>query len=71
MLNYVIFALVSLAAGLIGLFLSRSKQYYAKLEKSYGQAAAQKMSRSLKIWGYFLITASGLLILALWFEGTR
>ncbi len=71
MLNYFIFALVSLAGGLICLFLSRSKPYYGRVEKSYGQAAAQKMSRSLKMWGYFLIIASGLLILALWFEGTR
>ncbi len=71
MLNYMIFALASLAGGLICLFLSRSKSYYGRVEKSYGQAAAEKLTRSLKIWAYFLIIGSGLLILALWFESAR
>jgi hypothetical protein len=29
------------------------------------------MTRSLKIWGYFLLFTSGILILALVFEGAR
>ena len=71
MLGYYIFALGSLLAGAICLFLSRSRQYFGRVEKSYGEAAAQKMTRSLKIWGYFFLITSGILILALLFEGTR
>jgi hypothetical protein len=71
MVNYYIFALCSLLAGGICLFLSHYQRYFERVEKSYGQAAAQKMTRSLKIWGYFLLSASGVLILALIFEGAR
>jgi hypothetical protein len=71
MLNYYMFALCSLLAGAICLFLSRSKRYFERVEKSYGKAAAQKMTRSLRLWGYFLLTTSGVLILALIFEGAR
>lgn len=70
MLNY-IFALGSLLVGLIVLFLSGSKKYYASLEKKYGEAPAQKMTRSLKIWGFFFLITSGILILTLAFEGAR
>jgi len=70
MLNY-IFALGSMLAGVICLFLSRSQQYFGRVEKSYGEAAAQKMTRSLKLWGYFLLITSGILIMALVFEGGR
>lgn len=70
MLNY-IFAIGSLLVGVICVFLSRNDKYYASVERKYGQAAAQKMVRSLKIWGYFFLIASGILILALIFEGTR
>jgi len=71
MLNYYIFALFSLLAGVICLSLSRSKQYLGRVEKSYGEAAAQKLARSLRLWGYFLLITSGILILALVFEGAR
>jgi hypothetical protein len=70
MLNY-LFGIGSFLAGLICLCLSRSKKYYGYIEPKYGEAAAQKMTRSLKIWGYFFLIASGLLILALFFEGAR
>jgi len=70
MLHY-IFGLGSLVAGLICLFLSRSKKYYGSIEKKYGEAAAQKMTRSLKIWGFFFLITSGILILTLSFEGAR
>lgn len=70
MLTY-IFALLSVLAGVICLFLSRSQAYFGIVKKSYGEAAAQKMIHSLKIWGYFFLIASGILILALLFEGTR
>ena len=71
MLIYYLFALVSMLAGVVCLFLSRSQQYYGSVEKKYGEAAAQKMARSLKIWGYFFLFTSGILILALVFEGAR
>jgi len=70
MLTY-IFALGSMLAGVICLFLARSQPYFGRVEKSYGEAAAQKMTRSLKMWGYFLLITSGILILALVFEGGR
>ncbi len=68
---FYIFALVSVAAGLFCLGLSLNKKFFGTIDKKYGQAAAQKMSRSLKLWGYFLIVASVLLILALLLEGAR
>ncbi len=71
MLNYYIFAICSFLAGLVCLVLSRSQRYFGRLEKSYGQAPAQKMTRSLKIWGYFFLIASGILILALLLESAR
>jgi hypothetical protein len=71
MVNYYIFALCSLLAGAICLFFSRSKRYSERVEKSYGEAAARKMTRSLRIWGYFLLTTSAVLILALIFERAR
>ena len=72
MLNYYyFFALASILAGIVCLVLSKSSKYYGSVEKKYGEAAAQKMARSLKIWGYFFLIASGLLILALFFEGAR
>ena len=71
MVNYYIFALCSLLAGVICLVLSRSTRYFARVEKSYGQAAAQKMARSLRIWGYFLVITSSILIVALVFEVAR
>ena len=72
MLNYYIFALGSLVAGVICLFLSRSKQYFGRAGKIlWCRPPAQKMTRSLKIWGYFFLITSGILILALLFEGTR
>ena len=70
MLNY-LFGLGSLLAGLICLFLPRSKKYYGSIEKKYGEAAAQKMTKSLRIWGYFFLITSGILILTLAFEGAR
>jgi hypothetical protein len=70
MLTY-IFALVSVLAGVICLFLSRSQAYFGRVEKSYGEAAAQKMTRSLKMWGYFFLITSGILIVALVLEGGR
>jgi hypothetical protein len=71
MLGYYIFALASLLAGAICLFLARSQAYFGRVEKSYGEAAAQKMTRSLKIWGYFFLVTSGILIIALVFGGGR
>ncbi len=65
MLNYYLFALVSLVAGLFCLGLSMNKKFFGNIDQKYGQAAAEKMTRSLKIWAYFLIIASGLLILSL------
>ena len=66
--NYIL-ALGSLLVSFICLFLARSKKYYGSIEKKYGEAAAQKLTRSLKIWGYFFLITSGLLILVLFFEG--
>jgi len=66
-----ILALTSLLVSFIGLFLSRSKKYYGSIEKKYGEAAAQKMTKSLRIWGYFFLITSGILILTLAFEGAR
>jgi hypothetical protein len=72
MLNYYyLFALASILAGIVCLWLSKSSKYYGNIEKKYGEVMAQKMARSLKIWGYFFLIASGLLILALLFEGAR
>ena len=71
MLSYYLFALISMLAGVVCLFLARSRQYYGRVEKKYGDAAAQKMVRSLKIWGYFFLITSGILILSLVFEGVR
>ncbi len=70
MWNY-LFALVSLLVALVCLFLSKNARYFANVERKYGEAAAQKMTRSLKIWGYFLLITVGLLILALILEGAR
>jgi hypothetical protein len=70
MWNYIL-ALGSLLVSFICLFLAGSKKYYGSIEKKYGEAAAQKMTRSLRIWGYFFLITSGLLILALFFEGAR
>lgn len=70
MLNY-LFAFGSLLVASICLFLSRNKKYSARIEGKYGEPAAQKLTRSLRIWGYFFLITSGLLILALFFEGTR
>jgi hypothetical protein len=69
-LNY-IFALGSLLVAVICIILSRNKQYFASIERKYGEAAAQKLTSSLKIWGYFFLITSGILILALIFEGAR
>ncbi len=71
MLIYYLFALISMLAGVVCLFLSRSSKYYGSVEQKYGEAAAQKMVRSLKIWGYFFLFTSGILILSLVFEGAR
>ena len=72
MLNYYyLFALASIVAGIACLALGRSSRYYGSVGKKYGEAAAQKMARSLKIWGYFFLITSGILILALVFEGAR
>jgi hypothetical protein len=68
MLNY-FFALASIMAGIICLFLSKSKKYYKNMETKYGEFAANKLTRSLRIWGYFLLIASCILIIALLFEG--
>jgi len=70
MLNY-IFAIGSLLVAVICLFLSKNTPYYGSIEKKYGEAAARRMAKSLKIWGYFFIVASGIMILALLFEGSR
>ncbi len=70
MWNYIL-ALGSLLVSFICLFLSGNKKYYGSIEKKYGEAAAQKMTRSLKIWGFFFLITSGILILALSFEGAR
>jgi hypothetical protein len=70
MWNYIL-AFGSLLVALTALFLAGNKKYYGSVEKKYGEAAAQKMTRSLKIWGYFFLLTSGLLILALIFEGAR
>lgn len=70
MLNY-IFAIGSLLVAGICLFLSRNTTYYASIERKYGEAAAQKLTRSLKIWGIFLSITSGILILSLILEGNR
>ena len=72
MLNYYyLFALASILAGIVCLVLAKNSKYYGSVEKKYGEAAAQKMARSLKIWGYFFLITSGILILALVFEGAR
>lgn len=68
MFNY-LFALASILIGIICLFLAKSKKYYANLERKYGEFAANKVSRSLRIWGYFLLSAAGILLIALLFEG--
>ena len=70
MFNY-IFAIGSLLVAGICLFLSRNNQYHASVERKYGEAAAQKLTRSLRIWGYFFLITSGILILALIFERAR
>ncbi len=70
MFNYII-AIGSLLVGGICLFLSWNNRYYASIERKYGEAAAQKMVRSLRIWGCFFLITSGILILALIFEGAR
>ncbi len=64
-----IFAIGSFLAGLICLGLSRTKKYLGNVEKKYGGAAAQRLAKSLKLWGYFLLVASFLLVLALLWEG--
>jgi hypothetical protein len=71
MLNYYLFALISILAGIVCLVLAKSSKYYGRVNQKYGEAAAQKMVRSLKIWGYFFLITSGILILALVFEGAR
>ncbi len=49
MLIYYLFALISMLAGVVCLFLSRSSKYYGSVEQKYGEAAAQKMVRSFRI----------------------
>lgn len=72
MLNYsYFFALASILAGIVCLFLAKSSKYYGSVEKKYGKPAAQKTVRSLKIWGYFFLITSVILILSLVFEGAR
>ncbi len=72
MLNYYyLFALISILAGIVCLVLARSSKYSDRVAKNYGEAAAQKMARSLKIWGIFFLVTSGILILALVSEGAR
>ncbi len=71
MLNYYLFALFSLVAGLFCLGLSLNKKFFGNIDQKYGQAAAQKVTRSLKIWAYFLIIASLMLVLTVIFEGAR
>jgi hypothetical protein len=67
MLNY-FFALASIMIGIICLFLAKSKKYYKNIENKYGEVAANKVTNSLRIWGYFLLIAAGILIIALLFE---
>ncbi|MFI5354410.1 MAG: hypothetical protein ACHQX0_02250, partial [Desulfobaccales bacterium] len=71
MLNYYLFALVSILVGIVCLVLAKSSKYYGRVEQKYGEAGAQKMTRSLKIWGYFFLITSGILILTLAFERAR
>ena len=70
MMKYIL-ALSSIVAGIVCLSLSRSAKYYGSIEKKYGEAAARKMTNSLRNWGYFLLITSGVLILALVIEGAR
>jgi hypothetical protein len=70
MLNY-IFGIGSLLVAGICLFLSRNTKYYASVERKYGEAAAQKMTRSLRTWGYFFLITSGILIVVLFLERVR
>jgi uncharacterized membrane protein YidH (DUF202 family) len=67
MLNY-LFALASIIIGITCLFLSKSTKYYKNIENKYGEAAADKVTKSLKIWGYFLLVAAVILLIALLFE---
>jgi hypothetical protein len=69
MLNY-FFALASITAGIICLFLTKSKKFYDNIENKYGEFSASKLTRSLRIWGYFLLITAGILMLSLLFEGT-
>ncbi len=71
MLNYYLFALISILAGIVCLVLAKSSKYYGRVEQKYGEAGAQKMTRSLRIWGYFFLITSGILILTLVFERAR
>jgi hypothetical protein len=71
MLNYFLFAFVSVLAGIVCLVLAKSSKYYGSVERKYGEAGAQKMTRSLRIWGYFFLITSGILILTLVFERAR
>jgi hypothetical protein len=67
MLSYLV-ALASVMIGIICLFLAKSKKYYKNIENKYGEAAANKLTNSLRIWGYFLLIGAGVLIIALLFE---
>jgi len=49
--------------------LPKIKKYYENIENKYGEVAANKVTRSLRIWGYFFLIAAGILIIALLFEG--
>jgi hypothetical protein len=62
---YYLFAFGSLLVGLACLFLSRNKKYFANLEGKYGEAAVQKLTRSLKNWGYFFLFTSVVLLVSL------
>ena len=70
MLSY-IFAIVSFAVGIFCLTLSKNRKYFATVESKYGQPAAEKVVRSLRIWGIFFLVASGILMLSLALEGGR
>jgi hypothetical protein len=69
MFNY-FFAMASIVAGITCLFIAKSKKYFKYINNKYGEAAANKLSSSLKFWGYFLLIAAGILIISLLFEGT-
>jgi hypothetical protein len=62
--------MASIVAGIICLFLSKSNKFFKNIDNKYGEAAANKLTSSLRIWGYFLLIAAGILIVSLLFEGT-